>query len=78
MKIKNMISTLQRFEKDFPNMDVGICLDVSEEGVLANNNFVFHNVEDRHLVLISPESLRKAEQLYEIQKRMREQKGEKQ
>ena len=63
-----MIAALKGYEEHFPNMNVGICLNVSEEGVLANNNFLFHNVEDTYLVLISPETLRKAEQLYELKK----------
>ena len=76
MKIQDMIAALKGYEEHFPNMNVGICLNVSEEGVLVNNNFLFHNVENTNLVLISPETFRKAEQLHAIQKRMREQKGE--
>lgn len=68
MNISKVIMALQRFEIVNPNMEVGICLEVSEKGVLANNNFLFHNVEDVALVLISPETFHYAEQLYELKK----------
>ena len=63
MKIRNVINALQRFEQDNPDMNVSICLNVSKRGVLANNNFIFKNIDDRDLLLISPSDNHWAEQL---------------
>lgn len=65
MNIRAMIETLQRFEKINPDMNVAICIEVSKKGVLGNNNFVFHNVEDTNLILIAPTWYEKAQALLE-------------
>lgn len=61
MNILSLINTLKTFAKGNSDLDVGICLNVSEQGVLVNRNFIFHTVEGRVLVLISPSEYEQAQ-----------------
>ena len=67
MRIDKLIAALQRFEQSDPDTNVSICLDVSLDGVLANNNFILHDMGDweakHQLVLIAPSQYDKGLQL---------------
>ena len=66
MEIGKVIGALQRFAQDNKGMNVSICLNVTEDGVLCNNNFIFHTIDNAGtVVLISPEDYHKAKKLWE-------------